>query len=260
MIFGCAVLSLAPNARADGLSAHRDLGVSWQVYKSRAQKQSLGEGLRFPYQGPMPVDVAVAYGQATLPHPTAWESRQILQQRFEQARDLRFFHDYSHPDFPRRSSWLYPDDGCYARTALAIKIFMQMAAPVPKKVFVFGDLTVTTPNSPDGKVGWWYHVAPIVEVEGENWVLDPAMEPNQPLRLTEWLARMSESPNDLKVAICESGTYTPYNLCALPTDGVEAGATNDQQDFMRPEWRRLLELERNPNLELGEHPPWSPKH
>jgi hypothetical protein len=179
-----------------------------------------------------------------------------MNERFAKFRDVRWLETSDHPGFQRRSSWLYPDDGCFARAALAIMHLTQWAFPAPSKIFVFGDLTVNTVNSPSGLVNWWYHVAPIVQVGNQKYVLDPALDPRQPEKLEVWLAKMAGDIHHLEVAICASGSYTPDDSCDHVTDGVEAMASDDQISYLQSEWERLVELKRNPVNELGEKPPW----
>jgi hypothetical protein len=179
-----------------------------------------------------------------------------MNERFARMRDRRWLQTDDHPGFLRRSSWLYPDDGCFARAGLAIMNFAQWALPVPSKIFVFGDLVVKTANSPSGSVSWWYHVAPIVQVGADKYVLDPALEPTHPLKLEDWLAKMSVDVHRLEVAICASGSYTPDDRCDHVTDGVEAVAAGDQIGYLQDEWFRLEELKRDPTRELGAEPPW----
>src|SRR5262249_55884365 len=56
---------------------------------------------------------------------------------FAQVRDARVLRDDAHPDRPRRPTFLYPDDGCYARAEVMAR---EVAAPLapPAKVFIFG--------------------------------------------------------------------------------------------------------------------------
>src|SRR5690606_2092493 len=42
-----------------------------------------------------------------------WQSLSDLVHAFEFIRDARFLELESAPDFLRRISWLYPDDGCF---------------------------------------------------------------------------------------------------------------------------------------------------
>lgn len=121
---------------------------------------------------------------------------------------------------------------------------------------MFGNLTVRTANAPSGSVSWWYHVAPIVQVNGQKYVLDPAIEPHGPLKLEDWLARMDTNINRLEVAVCSSGSYSPVDSCDHVSDGVEPVAMGDQQEFLSLEWTRQIELGRNPLDVLGPNPPW----
>jgi Glutaminase len=230
-----------------GHSAYRAPGASYRAYIATV-----------PFVGPhytTPVGAAVQWGQP-LPSATTWESYSAVVERFKKVRDYRWMTIREQPGFLRRISWIYPDDGCFARAGLAILNFANWAVDLPKKVFVFGDLLVQTPNSPSGEVGWWYHVAPIVEVNQQKYVLDPAMDPNQPMKLEDWVGAMGD-PADMRVAICASGTYTPDDNCAQHSDGIEAMAVSDQPYYLRAERARILQLHRNANEELGDNPPWN---
>ena len=237
----------------DGKSAQREPGVSFRNYIQRM------------LEDPAPLDVqdlsayasAQPFKNGNLPAATALPSEAEMQAQFEHIRDERWMTTANRPNFLRRSSWLFPDDGCFARAALAIMNMHRWSRPVPSKVFVFGDLVVKTKNSPDGEVAWWYHVAPLVEVAGQKYVLDPAIEPAHPLKLDEWLKTMHADYGNLQVAVCRSGTYSPGDSCNRDTDGVEIGAQRDQIDYLHYEWSRLEELNRDPNAELGDKPPWA---
>lgn len=239
-------------------SAYRDPGTSYLLYKWRntifklAQPNDDQKALKHSRAA---MDSAVDYGKP-LPHATTWESQAVLNDRFKQIRDYRWMKSPSREDFLRRISWLYPDDGCFARAALAVSNFIHWNMPAPSKVFVFGDLSVHTNNSPTGDVTWWYHVAPIVEVEGEKYVLDPAIDPHAPMTLDKWVSQMTDKTSSLQVAICESGSYDPDDMCDKVSDGVEAQANFDIPYYLSNEWSRLVQLKRNPEAELGENPPW----
>lgn len=229
----------------DGISARRNLQTPYTVYEKKvldSETQKL--------MSRSALSSAKLNDLSSLPNPVSWKNNDILLERFEALRDARLLSSHS-----RRATWLYPDDGCYARAAIAIKASFESYYPVPHKVFAFGNLRVKTSNSPRGVVGWWYHVAPIVEVHDIKYVLDPAIEPTRPLELTEWLSRMGK-PAKMKVSICLSGTYSPGDNCEKETDGLEKRAERAQTHFLTLEWNRLARLGRDAELELGEHPPW----
>jgi hypothetical protein len=230
----------------DSDSAYRNEAVDYTIYEQRALKAhnlslSRTRGRRSP------LTVARKFEPSTLPATTNWKSLDVMQKRFERIRDERFLPWKQNPGILRRSSWFYPDDGCFARAALANRNIFRWFHPVPDKIFVFGNLRVKTSNSPRGAVGWWYHVAPIVEVNQEKYVLDPSIEFSRPLPLVEWLSRMG-NPDKMKVAICASGTYSPGSDCEEETHGMELRAERAQQYYLDLEWLRLKRLGRQDEI------------
>lgn len=236
----------------EGISAKRDPNVSFKLYRASAAVK--GNTVLPPWTSPE--SEAKPFHSANLRAATVWESSDVLLARFQEMRNLRFLTQPSKPNFLRRSSWLYPDDGCFARASLGVRNLLNASYPAPDKIFVFGDLTVDSDNAYEGSVSWWYHVAPIVEVEGVKYVLDPAIEPSRPLPLRDWLARMSTSPDNLEVAVCAGGAYTPYDACDRQIGSQEEQAVGDQISFLPLEWSRVQSLGRDPELELGDNPPW----
>lgn len=178
-------------------------------------------------------------------------------QAFKAVRDLRFIKDDQHPGFLRRSTWMYPDDGCFARAALMVANLANMRFVLPAKIFIFGDLTVKTVNSPSGEVGWWYHVAPIVRIGQQEFIIDPAINPDHALTLNDWIRAMRPDGNlsGLKFAVCVPHSYVPSDICTGSIASDER-AMIDQQTYLPLEWDRLIELKRNPERELGDFPEW----
>jgi hypothetical protein len=250
-----AVILISLSAGANSLkSAVRAPGTSYLAYKSIASIFS--ERPADLSAGKAVSDSSIPYDAKTIPTVTAWESVAAMTQRFEQFRDMRWLTTSDHPGFFRRSSWLYPDDGCFARAGLAIMNLVKMKAAAPNKIFVFGDLRVRTDNALSGYVDWWYHVAPIVQIAGEKYVLDPALSPRAPIKLEDWLALMTPDIHSVEIAICKSGSYSPDDTCDHVTDGVESQAADDQISFLGDEWSRMDDLHRNPSDVLGDNPPW----
>lgn len=203
------------------------------------------------------LDHAVPLNELDTMRLVSWENEHQVNQAFQYLRDIRFLNDPQHENFVRRSSWLYPDDGCFARAELARANIENFAQKTVNKVFAFGDLTVATNNTPEGSVTWWYHVAPMVKVGNANFVLDPAISPETPLRLEEWLARMTptESQEPLTVAVCDGETYVPNSKCRGAENAYER-ALEEQEKYLDLEWQRQLEMGRRPELVLGSYPPW----
>lgn len=231
-------------------SAHRKENIDYNIYVKRALRSNF---VTEKSLSGSPLSQAKLYGTTDLPKATGWKSVKAMQERFEEIRDARFI------ELPggelRRISWMYPDDGCFARAGLFIRNTFHNYAPLPKKVFVFGNLRVSTKFSPRGKVGWWYHTAPIVEVKGEKFVLDPSIELSKPLSLEEWMKRMGD-PAKMKVVVCESGTYSPSDSCSKESDGLEMRAYNSQLYYLSLEEKRIKSLNLNATDVLGDNPPW----
>jgi hypothetical protein len=230
-------------------SAKRDVGQNWQ------QRAKLQRGLhRQRISRNNAQDIAQPFSKVDMSGVTIWKDYAEIEEYFRKVRDDRFLEDPSAVHFLRRPTWMYPDDGCFARAHMMEERLEFAGKPPIKKVFAFGNLRVATTNAPGGHVRWWYHVAPIVSDGKEEYVLDPATEPEHPQLLVEWLSRMGNS-KEFTLAICESGTYTPYEDCLHPGDEAEI-ALDDQTYFMDPERDRIDSLGRDVNKELGDEPPW----
>ncbi len=242
----CVFTSLAA---PHGISAQRPPQVSWKTlaheYKPRETKGTRESA----------IDTKVPLPELDINEIPQLTDYAAVKKAFETARDTQFLPDPDYVYLTRRSTWLYPDDGCYARSALAIMNLRKNLGITPMTIFAYGNLQVKTPNAYGGSVTWWYHVAPIVGAEGEAYVLDPAIEPKYPLPLKEWASKLGGRWGT-EFSVCDSKTYQPYSSCHQPPQYENINAMDDQMSFLRPERERILDLGRNPDEELGEHPPW----
>lgn len=238
------IIMLLTSISAMGHSARRKLGKDFLSYQKQFERKFSNYELK--HSGKSALRSAVRYSEGFTSETTRWKPEN-LQARFETIRDAKYLIWRQKPEVMRRASWLYPDDGCWTRAAIAIRTAFQQFYPLPGKVYAFGNLRVKTKNSPRGVVGWWYHVAPIVSVNEEKYVLDPAIEWSRPLTLKEWLGRMGK-PEKIKVAICSSGTYSPGDGCKKETNGLEIGAERVQQSYLGLEWKRMVKLNRQSEL------------
>lgn len=236
----------------DEFSSYRDLNVDSSVYEKKVTDALAAE--KTLRRSPIGSARRYAAGEK-IPNSVAWKSIPDMQERFEKFRDERFMKDPSDANNLRRISWLYPIDGCWTRAALFNRLAFRAFIPIPSKVFAFGNLRVKTPNSRRGVVGWWYHVAPMVRVGNDQFVMDPSIEPTRPLTLNEWLGRMGK-PERIRIAVCGSGTYSPGDNCDKESDGVEARAEYAVRQYLVLEKRELTALGRNTSEELGDNPPW----
>ncbi len=237
-------------SEAHGLSAHRLPGES---YKEAAER-SRPEGIDFVAKKPSTPDrIKKPMQKLDLKEIPDLGSLPDLENQFKYVRDTRFMED---EHFPRRLTWLYPDDGCYARAEMASQKIIAHNFTEPKKIFVFGNLSAQTTNAPGGSVQWWYHVAVIYRVGQVPYVVDPALNPQKPMTLTEWNKAVGGEQAKVQYSICSHDTFDPDADCYAPTPTSPAQAESEQKGFLQDEWDRLIELGRNPEQELGDNPPW----
>lgn len=197
---------------------------------------------------------AVVYSELNFNLAQTWRGTfEELEKAFAQIRDERIIK--SNVQFPRRPTWLYPDDGCYARAELASNRLVQMGFDVPSRIFAFGDLAVQTPNHPYGSVGWWYHVVIGYKFADDIYVMDPSIESKKILTLKQWTSLMGDVAS-VELNICGSGTYSPNYDCNSKAQYGHATALTQIKPFLEYEWARILHLNRNPESELGDNPPW----
>jgi Glutaminase len=102
----------------------------------------------------------------------------------------------------------FPADGCYARTHLMVQRLLDRGL-APSKVWAFAasatDLLWTeTPDHPDGRVQWGYHVAPVLVVRGldgdpHEMVFDPLLF-DGPAPVEEWRSALHDTPTLVRTA------------------------------------------------------------
>ncbi len=189
---------------------------------------------------------------STIPELASYE---ILETEFRYVRDTRFLKT-SDANFPRRLSWLYPDDGCYARAEVSKRKLVEHQMPAPKKIFVFGNLHAYTSNTFSGSVSWWYHVAVTYRVGTEVYVFDASIDPKRPMTLAEWNLAVGGAQTSVQYSVCAPNAYDPGSDCDSPREVNANTLMSEQNSFLRPEWDRVKKLNRDPQRELGEFPPW----
>jgi hypothetical protein len=207
--------------------------------------------------GPEAVDVVnrkMPFAKLDFSKVVTWDVS-ALDGAFALARDTRLLHNTTDPSFGRRPTFLYPDDGCYARADVMAHELEDLGRP--SKVFVFGNLHVDTDNSPAGFVSWWYHVAPLVVVDGKPQVIDPSLEPHNAIALEDWI-KLQSKLEDALVSVCSPYAFDPGDQCdRLRNDAdLQEGANTLQSRFLQYEWDRQVELHRDPKAVLGDSPPW----
>lgn len=221
----------------------------------KAKRRSIGSRAAVSRRFPSAEEAKVAWNDLDLSSVTTVSLETDL---FNLVRDSRYLTDPLHPKFARRNSWLYPQDGCWVRAGLSRRLAKANGFGDLRKVFIFGSLNVASPNAPGGSVRWWYHVAPIyLDSTGGARVVDPAIYPTGPMDLQAWVRTMVADTNDASYSICASGAYLPSDVCELSDDDVDSDAASQLSLYLDLEWTNLLGLGRDPEVELGDYPPWS---
>jgi hypothetical protein len=83
----------------------------------------------------------------------------------------------------------YANDGCYAR-AHAMRRYLTSINKDCYKYFAYGNLWVNTATSPSVcKIGWRYHVAPMIYTNNNWYIIDPSLF-SEPKLYTVWLDKM----------------------------------------------------------------------
>ncbi|WP_413576340.1 protein-glutamine glutaminase family protein [Bdellovibrio sp. HCB290] len=254
-IFICFLMSAGAIAQA-GLPAQRFVNESFQDAKARSRgTTNILSTHSITPSGNLPESLSVPLHDLQISQIPSAGNFKNLNSNFQFIRDSFFMKDGD--SHPRRLTWLYPDDGCYARAELAAEKLIEFKKSAPKKVYAFGQLRAKTDNAPYGWVEWWYHVAVTYQVDGVAYVLDPALNPYQPMTLAQWGQAIGDNDGSVRYSICSKDTFDPDDACNNPNPVNEDFAANEQRDFFPFEWERLIELGRNPEKELGNQPPWN---
>lgn len=224
--------ALASEAPEPVVSAIRRPGESFEQAMARASLSRLStEKRRSSMSGPSAKSMAVPLEELNRRLIPSWPGMDAIQAGFERIRDDRFLILPEDPDRPRRISWTYALDGCFARAATASEHLEGMGYRRPAKIFIFGNLGIRTSHS--GYVSWWYHVAPVVDHGGRAYVLDPAVEASGPLTVEEWAGRMTRDLAGVTLAICNPFSYTPWSACYVSGPGAESAARRQQLHYVR---------------------------
>ncbi|MGZ3774929.1 MAG: protein-glutamine glutaminase family protein [Pseudobdellovibrionaceae bacterium] len=261
MITFCASLLFSFAALA-GISSHRYANES---YESARYRHFILRNFRYTPPNPakkIPASATISAEDAKKPLNAIdlgviadIQSYVNLETEFKYIRDTRFMAT-SDPNFPRRITWLYPDDGCYARAEMVKLAISGHPFPPLKKLFAFGELKALSKNTVSGTIQWWYHVAVAYRVGYTVYVFDPSIEAHRALTLQEWNDLIGGNQTPVQYSICSADTIDPTSDCYNPTAQSPEQIVMTQKAFLDSEWNRLLELHRSPEKELGNNPPW----
>ena len=89
--------------------------------------------------------------------------------------------------------------------------------------------------SPNGKIDWGYHVAPILQVKIGNkvrkMVIDPSLFPRGPVRYRTWLGKLKT--RKLIYLIMDSDWYL-FNSSIIPNSQLQINSDEDLQHLNKP--------------------------
>ncbi len=139
----------------------------------------------------------------------------------------------------------YPADGCYARTHLMVRRLLSRGL-APSKVWAFAAsnadlLWAETPDHPEGRVRWRYHVAPVLLVRGpggdaREMVLDPVLF-DSPVPVDEWRSALHDTPTLVRTAPGEpplpARGGSGYWPGSDPLEGADAHAEETLEEYRR---------------------------
>jgi hypothetical protein len=264
----CLALTAVPRAASaaiDCKSAYRDPTISYDEFRRRWERECRPAGIAL---AALTVRQAmVRMSDASFANVPTWSDADILAQ-FDAIRDRRYLNDSVHPvGDPRRITWMYPDDGCWARADQFAHLAGDAGKPKPHKLFAFGALRVITPNAESGSVPWFFHVVPVVKnPAGDPIVLDPSVEPCRPLYWRDWLALMTDNINNFDLGPAAGwgvtvGDSNAYRVESPVTGGpsMRVDSLADARSYLNEEWDRQGLLDRDPLVVLGGGPPWAGK-
>jgi len=121
------------------------------------------------------------------PAPLEWDRAKAIFAEFATAADLALG---------------FLADGCYARTHVMVQRLLALGL-APSKLWAFAAgmadlLWIETPDHPDGRVHWAYHVAPLLVVRGpgadvQEMIFDPLLF-DRPVPVDEWRDALHDTP------------------------------------------------------------------
>lgn len=130
----------------------------------------------------------------------------------------------------------YITDGCYARAHMMDESLRQHGIN-NAKMFAMGDLEAKNDVM---SARWWYHVAPLVFVDGGDGqpvakIIDPGFS-REPMDPEQWVATMNKGPN-VDVDLVSAEQYYPRRGRADSDFGDSLGpAVGTLQDYSRRLW------------------------
>lgn len=109
--------------------------------------------------------------------------------------------------------WNYIEDGCYIRAQITRYVLDEYQID-SFKVFAFGSLDF---NNGSISANWSFHVANGIYSNQKVYIIDPAVHPNGPILIDEWI-RLISNDQAVKISFCSPKTYQDYDSCSDPKE------------------------------------------
>ena len=187
-------------------------------------------------------------------------SKEEISEGFNVIRDHKYLPCSNVVDNKRAIPWLYPENGCFVKAALAKKLLYLHGYPKIKKLFVFGDCKYRSQWTKTGYVSFKFHVAVATRVESEVYILDPSVEYERPLLLLHWCELLtSESQNkSIEFSLCNDLTVSHNSRCDETEEthevGIRRGMPHTMEffamEFLAKEYENIHQLGLDPKSVL----------
>src|SRR5690606_38544712 len=133
--------------------------------------------------------------------------------------------------------------------------------PPIKKAFLFGRMSFRSTLPEEGEITYKDHVAAVVRMGSEVFVMDPPICFAEPLSLKDWMGALArpDDLNGLEISICSDLTLSHNSNWAESDPKQEVGLRQGKphsvdfftQEFLQKEWDLLVQLKLDPLHILG---------
>ena len=193
----------------------------------------------------------------------SWSRKEVME-GFYLVRDHKHLPCSNVVGNKRAIPWLYPENGCFVKAALARRLLALKGYPNIRKLFVFGDFKYKSRWAETGYVSFKFHVAVATRVGDEIYILDPSVEYERPLLLLDWCQKLtSESQNsNIEYSLCNDMTVSHNSECDEVDERNEIGVRKElphtmeffAMEYLAKEYENIHQLGLDPKTLLAIKP------
>ncbi len=207
--------------------------------------------------------VVLFFSSVALAHPASlprWSSPDLAQEAFELIRDTRIIPDPHAQGVLRRMNWISPGGVCSQRAYMsALLLHEANRFPGVSQVFIEGELRAEPLWRPGPRPYLWtFHQAPGFQMNGVDYVIDPAFDSWGPMPLQEWIKKLNPV-GDYRLTFCAPFALDPDQSCKrthpLPRKYLDQIKEHLLIGFLE-ERQFVLGFGSEPSYILGDFPPW----